>query len=747
MNLSDRTLTVTEKTVLEKGLQFIPTPKHRTRSPFLETVSDFGRKLKLISYFEGRPPFRKEPFTGKSKWLPHDKYVHPEINNTTSEITRKVKELEMNPETNNLPQKEIRALKKLRYDKNIVIKKADKGSATVIQNKTDYLNEGYRQLSNADHYTKLSDPLQPTTTVKIRDVLSKMLNDLIISEKQFHYLSPPVIPRPRRFYMLPKIHKDQLSWSIPSKTPPGRPIVSNCDSETDKIAEFIETFLQQKSQSHPSYIKDTSDFISKIKALQIPENALLITLDVDSMYTNINTRDGMQAFTEAFGDLEHFSYYPYVKELLELCLENNDFEFNGNTFLQKSGISMGIKFAPSFANIFMAKWEREALDKYPHQPYLYLRFLDDIFLIWTHGIEKFNEFLNVLNNHHPTINLKATVGFTSVNFLDTTVFKDELDPTKLNTKVFFKPTDTHALLHKKSFHPKSTFKSIVKSQILRFRRICTKETDFKKAWHILRDSLKKRNYSKRLLRKIYSDTLFEIESIERSCQELDIPGPSHWGHTKCDLSYCCIMCKASRIGNNLVSFATRNVYPIQGSTNCYSPNVIYVISCVYCYKQYVGQTERPIRYRFLEHYRAILKGEESNAVANHFLVAHPDRQVSRHNIPITIIPIEMVADQGSQKGNLAKRLDRERFWIDVLGTYSPMGLNSDPMSEKDARGNKLIIPVVVPYSKMGSDTYKIIQKEYEKLQQITGDTYENIRTIVAYKRHRNLKDILTSTKS
>ncbi|TWW78626.1 hypothetical protein D4764_11G0007470 [Takifugu flavidus] len=39
---------------------------------------------------------------------------------------------------------------------------------------------------------------------------------------------------------------------------------------------------------------------------------------------------------------------------------------------------MGQRFAPSYANLYMSEWEREALTKCPLLPTLYLRYLDDI---------------------------------------------------------------------------------------------------------------------------------------------------------------------------------------------------------------------------------------------------------------------------------------------------------------------------------------------------------------------------------
>jgi hypothetical protein len=46
---------------------------------------------------------------------------------------------------------------------------------------------------------------------------------------------------------------------------------------------------------------------------------------------------------------------------------------------------MDKKFAPHSADIFMAQFERDALAKCPLKPLIYLRYLDDIFIVWTHG--------------------------------------------------------------------------------------------------------------------------------------------------------------------------------------------------------------------------------------------------------------------------------------------------------------------------------------------------------------------------
>lgn len=77
--------------------------------------------------------------------------------------------------------------------------------------------------------------------------------------------------------------------------PPGRLIVSDCGSETYRIADYIDYYLNPLSTKHKSYLNDTYDFMGKI-----PPEALLFSLDVDSRCTNIETQLGLQAVRDCF---------------------------------------------------------------------------------------------------------------------------------------------------------------------------------------------------------------------------------------------------------------------------------------------------------------------------------------------------------------------------------------------------------------------------------------------------------------
>jgi hypothetical protein len=165
-----------------------------------------------------------------------------------------------------------------------------------------------------------------------------------------------------------------------------------------------------------------------------------------------------------------------VIDILSLILNKNTFTFNNEHFLQIHGTAMGSPMAPTYANIFMAILERKLLNEAPQGliPIEWIRFIDDIFAIWTHGIEKLQKFITYINNFHPTIKFDYTYSYKSVSFLDTTIYINSNN--KLESDLYIKPTDRTLLLHQNSFHPQTCKNSIIYSQALRYRRIITDNT-------------------------------------------------------------------------------------------------------------------------------------------------------------------------------------------------------------------------------------------------------------------------------
>ena len=133
------------------------------------------------------------------------------------------------------------------------------------------------------------------------------------------------------------------------------------------------------------------------------------------------------------------------------------------------------KMASTYANIFMWNFEKYLLDNCTDKPFQYLRYIDDIFVIWQHSEDKLEQFHAYVNSIHPNINLTLKSFATNIPYLDVSV---SFDGTNIHTGIYTKSTDRHGYLHYKSFHPIHIKKSIVYSQFIRYKRICSDKFAF-----------------------------------------------------------------------------------------------------------------------------------------------------------------------------------------------------------------------------------------------------------------------------
>ncbi len=198
-----------------------------------------------------------------------------------------------------LTKGEEEALKTLMSDSSIIIKPADKGNAIIIMNRNQYLKEVLRQLNNQEFYQKLTKPIYTEYIPMIHRLIETLLKQRYINKKQATHPTSQETQRPRRFYILPKIHKNKTTWHFPD-IPSGRPIVSDCNSESYSISVYIDNYLNHISNKHYSYIKYTYDFLEKIKNLKIEHTSKLFTKDINNLFTNIEMEMGLKAIKKYF---------------------------------------------------------------------------------------------------------------------------------------------------------------------------------------------------------------------------------------------------------------------------------------------------------------------------------------------------------------------------------------------------------------------------------------------------------------
>ena len=513
-NLSNIIFSNEQLNIFLKGIKFIPSNKYIESHKLNLAVNDFCRRLKLRDFF-GDNNRNAPPFRIPSKWVPPD-YM---ISDNTLEAVIEIKNTFLNslkehtgkePHTKpgayrtlNTYNVNFMTIQSIKNIKSIVIRKADKSSSFVILDKISYDREILNQLSNTKFYKPLDQPLHPTNRTILNNVIKSACKRKLIDNNTFKFLYVNETYNTRQFYVLPKIHKPLSKWTDLS-TPPGRPIISDVNTESSKVAFFIDYYINKFSTKLNSYIANSYDFVNKIKGIVIENTDILVTGDVNSLYTNMNLNRTLAVVKRIF------KKFP-VKErpddlllnLLEFTLKNNDFEYNGKFYLQIHGCAMGKKYSPGLANLYL-----ESLDNFilKQGPKIYFRYLDDIFLIWNNeNPTEFNNFQRDINNIIPDIKVDLQQNKASINFLDVTIYKDSNN--SLQTKVFFKNTDNRLLLHKSSCHPPHTFRGIIKSQFIRYKRLCSTQEDFLSACNDLRKLHLKLGYSNNKMKLILKEVI------------------------------------------------------------------------------------------------------------------------------------------------------------------------------------------------------------------------------------------------
>ena len=381
--------------------------------------------------------------------------------------------------SDNLTKDERTALKTLSKRTDIIIKPADKGSGTVVMERQMYINECNRKLNDTTFYEKHNKDITNKVTTTVKQYLQQMKEDGHIDSDTYSYWTPRD-PECSRFYILPKLHKNR-------DKSPGRPIVSANGHPTERISEFLSDILNPPVFKLPSFLKDSAHFLNKLSNIgNLPANSLLVTLDVSSLYTNILHSEGVQAAREYLH--KRTTQNPPTHR-------NKNFEFNEQFYLHEHGTAMGTRMAPPYANLLMGTFEENPLYNAPHKPLVWWCYIDEIFSIWTHGLDKFTEFISTLNKIYPSIKFTSDISPTSTHFLDVTVILNE-DNT-ISTDLYIKPTDTHQYLLSTSAHPKHTKQSIPYSLALRLRRICPNDDTFNKRTNQLLTYLTKRGYKRK----------------------------------------------------------------------------------------------------------------------------------------------------------------------------------------------------------------------------------------------------------
>ena len=602
---------------LKRHLERIDHNKSVTRSNTAETpiIPDNMR-----DHRESFKKFRKfKPITNKKP--PVGSTLRTYLDNIKDLLTPN--ELQQNNK-DNITKQERLAIKTLAENTAIVINKADKGSTIVVLDRQHYIAEGNKHLSDTNTYRPLTLDITSQTKDKINRILTQMKKDGFLTTVYTDYCRPPSEHRTSRLYFLKKIHKNPMGI---------RPIVSSTNSITENISAFVDHWLQPFVNKLSSHIKDTNEFIKLIENTKVPTNCLLVSIDVSSLYTNIPHSEGKAAAVDYLSTNTSDPVQPepeVIGELISLVLENNVFEFNDKHYLQTQGTAMGTKMAPAYANLFMGKIEIK-LQAMTDKIFIWKRFIDDIFIIWTGTNMELEQIIHKANS-------------------DATL-----------KQVFPEPP---MVAHKKN---PSLANKLVRSKL----KCITHEPTIITRSQTRSNSQGRLNADTEQTTHIQTRNLFHKRTITRPCGERN-----------------CLLCARLTDTCFILSKTHKRRHYIRyvGPTiTCTTQRVVYLIRCKRCNKQYVGQTRRQLRHRISDHLKSIDNKKDNHAVPLHFRKKSPkpNEEFDPHTPnDLEVIGLDTVHSSYNcrEAEKLLKEIETE--WICKLGSLRPVGMNYNLFDNK-----------------------------------------------------------------
>ena len=472
INLSNTPLTEDQEALLKHGPNYAITPR--------------------------RPPYEEYIKAIETACLSLDAKLAEELRLDMYRVLRHPRQLKPN-----VSKGEMAAIKQLKADKDRVILTADKGIALVILEKKDYIEKAKQLLQDTNTYTTIQ--ADPTTKLKNRLItkLKKIKLDTGLDDTTYKRMYPTgaVIPK---FYGLPKVHKENT---------PLRPIVSSIGSVSYGVAKEVARIIKPLVGSTEHHVNNSMEFTEEIKKMKLEEGECITSYDVSALFTSIPIPSALDIINNKLQDDTDFHNRTKMSthniiELLDFCLNNTYFIFQGVFYQQIKGAAMGSPVSPIVANIFMEAFEARALATALHPPKLWRRYVDDTCVIQDQSHKE--EFLQHINSVDNAIQFTTEEAKEdgSIPFLDTLITPEKNGT--FSVGVYRKPTHTDLYLPWDSNHHLSAKYSVIKTLTHRAHTICSTPKHLETELKHLEEALGHCKYPNWAIKKI-----FQTASIEK----------------------------------------------------------------------------------------------------------------------------------------------------------------------------------------------------------------------------------------
>ena len=180
---ADFPLSDSEKSVLSKGLNFVPIAKRTDEFAVKQDVEKFIRRVQLKAFFHNKEDISRTSEKNifetinvrKSKWTPPKGQFTSSSKNAVMTFKNSNSTVLL-LKCSNLSNEEWAALKDLNKRKDIVIEPADKGGAVVVWRSDLYEQEAFRQLSDKSFYAKVDKDFTLTNQKLVKETIQDLIS-------------------------------------------------------------------------------------------------------------------------------------------------------------------------------------------------------------------------------------------------------------------------------------------------------------------------------------------------------------------------------------------------------------------------------------------------------------------------------------------------------------------------------------------------------------------------------------------
>ncbi|BES99565.1 ankyrin 2,3 unc44 [Nesidiocoris tenuis] len=266
------------------------------------------------------------------------------------------------------------------------------------------------------------------------------------------------------------------------------------------MSKFLITPLKILTSRYNFTVRDSFEFVDKVREVHIPPDYSMVSFDIKSMFTNIPVNRALTIIEENWSTIETGTNLPrnVYMDILKFCVENAYFQFDGSFYRQISGLPMGDCLSPILAEIVVNDLLNHTLSNNPQLEVLFrCVYVDDSF--WIVRREHVQLLLQELNKYHERVQFTLEVENNGcLRFLDVMVHREGQN---ITTNWSRKTIVSDRLLSFRSFAPKGHKLNVVNNMFTRMYRLSSPKF-YRSNFHKIRKLLLKNHYPDSLIRSM-----------------------------------------------------------------------------------------------------------------------------------------------------------------------------------------------------------------------------------------------------